>query len=95
MIVGIEESWHAPSDAMHNPSQPFELLSSLLSRRYTRYLLTSHSKIVDIEKVTDIDKKTKTKPNWTKPSTLWERARDYEPDGAFIFYWAGLIPFIW
>ncbi|GKB69976.1 ribonuclease H-like domain-containing protein [Tanacetum coccineum] len=33
------------------------------------------------EQVTDIDKKTKTKPNWTKPSTLWERARDYESNG--------------
>nr|GFB60482.1 hypothetical protein [Tanacetum cinerariifolium] len=27
MIVGIEESRHGPSDAMHNPSQPFEFLS--------------------------------------------------------------------
>ncbi|GJU22108.1 hypothetical protein Tco_1155450 [Tanacetum coccineum] len=27
MIVGIEESQHEPSDAMHNPSQPFEFLS--------------------------------------------------------------------
>ncbi|GKC82044.1 reverse transcriptase domain-containing protein, partial [Tanacetum coccineum] len=30
--------------------------------------------------VTDINKKTKMKPNWTKPSTLLERARDYESD---------------
>ncbi|GKA95474.1 hypothetical protein Tco_0817512 [Tanacetum coccineum] len=35
------------SDAMHNPSQPFGFLST--SWRYTRYLLTSHSEIVDIE----------------------------------------------
>ncbi|GJU13539.1 hypothetical protein Tco_1135935 [Tanacetum coccineum] len=27
MIVGIEERRHGPSDAMHNPSQPFEFLS--------------------------------------------------------------------
>ncbi|GJW98785.1 hypothetical protein Tco_0180593 [Tanacetum coccineum] len=27
MIVGIEERCHGPSDAMHNPSQPFEFLS--------------------------------------------------------------------
>ncbi|GJS76266.1 hypothetical protein Tco_0726147 [Tanacetum coccineum] len=27
MIVDIEESRHGPSDAMHNPSQPFEFLS--------------------------------------------------------------------
>ncbi|GJZ01199.1 hypothetical protein Tco_0519160 [Tanacetum coccineum] len=27
MIVGIEESRHEPSDAIHNPSQPFEFLS--------------------------------------------------------------------
>ncbi|GKA47169.1 hypothetical protein Tco_0740052 [Tanacetum coccineum] len=43
MIVGIEESRHGPSDAMHNPSQPFEFLSknvSHLSWRYTHYLLT-------------------------------------------------------
>ncbi|GKB70891.1 hypothetical protein Tco_0932303 [Tanacetum coccineum] len=31
--------------------------------------------------VTDIDKKTKTKLDWTKPSTLLERAQDYESDG--------------
>nr|GEV36481.1 hypothetical protein [Tanacetum cinerariifolium] len=52
MIVDIEESRHGPSDAMHNPSQPFEFLLknvSHLSRRYTCYLLTSHSEIVDIE----------------------------------------------
>ncbi|GJZ53109.1 hypothetical protein Tco_0607994 [Tanacetum coccineum] len=56
MIVGIEESRHGPSDIMHNPSQPLEFLSkeilSHLSRRYTRYLLTFHSEIVDIEKLT-------------------------------------------
>ncbi|GJY39322.1 hypothetical protein Tco_0425686 [Tanacetum coccineum] len=27
MIVGIEESRHRPSDAMHNPSHPLEFLS--------------------------------------------------------------------
>ncbi|GKA61962.1 hypothetical protein Tco_0761481 [Tanacetum coccineum] len=27
MIAGIEERRHGPSDAMHNPSQPFEFLS--------------------------------------------------------------------
>ncbi|GKC79660.1 hypothetical protein Tco_1130434 [Tanacetum coccineum] len=27
MIVSIEESRHGPSDAMHNPSQPFEFIS--------------------------------------------------------------------
>ncbi|GJU66360.1 hypothetical protein Tco_1252619 [Tanacetum coccineum] len=27
MIVGIEESYHGPSDAMHNPSHPFEFHS--------------------------------------------------------------------
>ncbi|GJS89207.1 hypothetical protein Tco_0771843 [Tanacetum coccineum] len=26
MIVGVEERRHGPSDAMHNPSQPFEFL---------------------------------------------------------------------
>ncbi|GJU13680.1 hypothetical protein Tco_1136076 [Tanacetum coccineum] len=54
MIAGIKESRHGPSDAMHNPSQQFEFLKKNLShllRRYTRYLLTSHSEIVDIEKV--------------------------------------------
>ncbi|GJU93676.1 hypothetical protein Tco_1318432 [Tanacetum coccineum] len=30
MIVDIEESRHGPSDAMHNPSQPFEFLSKIL-----------------------------------------------------------------
>ncbi|GJY99476.1 ribonuclease H-like domain-containing protein, partial [Tanacetum coccineum] len=44
-----------------------------------RFREESHSKGINLPtKVTDIDKKTKTKPNWTKPSTLWERARDYE-----------------
>ncbi|GJW57107.1 hypothetical protein Tco_0103838 [Tanacetum coccineum] len=48
MMYGIEESHHGPSDAMHNPSHPFKFLSK---DTYTRYLLTSHFKIVDIEKV--------------------------------------------
>ncbi|GKE04941.1 hypothetical protein Tco_1396959, partial [Tanacetum coccineum] len=51
-MIAVLRRHHGPSDAMHNPSQPFEFLSKLshLSRRYTRYLLTSHSEIVDIEK---------------------------------------------
>ncbi|GJY36305.1 hypothetical protein Tco_0421683 [Tanacetum coccineum] len=55
MIAGIEERRDGPSDAMHNPSQaiPVSLKRDLshLSRRYTRYLSTSHSEMVDIEKV--------------------------------------------
>ncbi|GJS51589.1 hypothetical protein Tco_0624951 [Tanacetum coccineum] len=54
MNSDIEERRHGPSDSMQNPSQSFKFLStdlSHLSRRYTRYLLTSHSEIVDIELV--------------------------------------------
>ncbi|GKA19819.1 hypothetical protein Tco_0699734 [Tanacetum coccineum] len=50
-IVDIEDAY-GPSDAMHNPSQPFEFSKTNLSHlswRYTRYLLTSHSENVDIE----------------------------------------------
>ncbi|GJT38529.1 hypothetical protein Tco_0938394 [Tanacetum coccineum] len=46
MIVSIEESRHGPSDAMHKNSFPaLKRNLSHLSRRYTRYLLTSHSEI--------------------------------------------------
>ncbi|GJZ19575.1 hypothetical protein Tco_0556165 [Tanacetum coccineum] len=52
--VDIEECRHGPRIAMHNPSQPFrflskENLSHLVPMELTRYLLTSHSEIVDIE----------------------------------------------
>ncbi|GJX96167.1 copia protein [Tanacetum coccineum] len=54
MIVGIEESRHRPSDANAQSSTAIRVSLkrdlSHLSRRYTRYLLTSHSEIVDIEK---------------------------------------------
>ncbi|GJU88454.1 hypothetical protein Tco_1300877 [Tanacetum coccineum] len=49
----IENKHHGPSDAMPQSLpdirvSPTENLSHL-SQRYTRYLLTSHSEIVDIE----------------------------------------------
>ncbi|GJW86167.1 hypothetical protein Tco_0161507 [Tanacetum coccineum] len=60
-LMTLINEFHGPSDAMHNLlshsgfSQQTAIRVSLnrnlshLSRRYTRYLLTSHSEIVDIE----------------------------------------------
>ncbi|GKD66829.1 hypothetical protein Tco_1308937 [Tanacetum coccineum] len=48
----------------------------------------------EIHKVRILKKWTKTKAKRTKPSTGMKRARDFESDGAFIFYWASSTPFI-
>ncbi|GJR65745.1 ARID DNA-binding domain-containing protein [Tanacetum coccineum] len=54
LLSGIEDSHHGPSDAMHNPPQPFKVrktLVSKLTRRYTHfYRLFSLLSLVVIEK---------------------------------------------
>ncbi|GJW84043.1 hypothetical protein Tco_0157188 [Tanacetum coccineum] len=47
MNSDIEERRHRPSDAMHNPSQPFKFLS--IDTCLICHGLTSHSEIVDIK----------------------------------------------
>ncbi|GJU37677.1 hypothetical protein Tco_1186031 [Tanacetum coccineum] len=53
VIADIENEHHGPVMQMHNHFPVIQVSSirnlSHLSRRYTRYLLTSHSEIVDIE----------------------------------------------
>ncbi|GJV93604.1 hypothetical protein Tco_1541417 [Tanacetum coccineum] len=61
MIVGIEESCHGPSDAMHNPSQPFKFLStgsdkSKITRKQSKSSKHGHEN----------QKSTKPKPQKTK-----------------------------
>ncbi|GJU22485.1 hypothetical protein Tco_1155827 [Tanacetum coccineum] len=53
VLSGIEDC-HGPSDAMHNPPSHSRSLNRLLfhfSRRLHTFLSTSHSELVDIEKV--------------------------------------------
>ncbi|GKB14656.1 hypothetical protein Tco_0848579 [Tanacetum coccineum] len=44
-----------------------------------------HEKIISPAYVPDIDKKTKTRPNWTKPSTRMERAQKTKAERIFMF----------
>ncbi|GJU44448.1 hypothetical protein Tco_1201714 [Tanacetum coccineum] len=52
-MAGIEKRHHGPSDAMHNPSQPFGFLltetGSFVHGEYTRFIEHLIPKIVDIE----------------------------------------------
>nr|GFB21069.1 hypothetical protein [Tanacetum cinerariifolium] len=48
----LKDSYHVPSDAMHNPSQPLKVRTTLFqdSGRYTYFYRLSHSELVGIEK---------------------------------------------
>ncbi|GJZ16040.1 hypothetical protein Tco_0551717 [Tanacetum coccineum] len=54
MIVVIEESHHGPSDAMHNPSQPFEWQSAPASELIRRIGLDSLECALPSQSISDI-----------------------------------------